>query len=148
MTDQRFQTTCRVRLAQTDAAGVVFFTEPLAMAHAAFEALLDEVGVSVAAILRDKLWALPIVEASVQLSSPMRVGDDVVCAIGLERLGTTSFILQITLTVSSKVVARCRTVHVCIDGTGKPTPLPTALTAGLRERLPQAAPASPGDAGG
>jgi|GEM_PF-1465600 len=140
MTEQRFQTTSRVRLAQTDAAGVVFFTEPLAMAHAAFEALLDEVGVSVADILRDKLWALPIAEASVQLSSPMRVGDDVVCAIGLERLGTTSFILQTTLTTStassSKVVARCRTVHVCIDSAGKPTPLPTALTAGLRARLP------------
>ena len=34
----------RVRLAQTDAAGVVFFTEPLAIAHLAWEALLDELG--------------------------------------------------------------------------------------------------------
>jgi 1,4-dihydroxy-2-naphthoyl-CoA hydrolase len=125
----------RVRLAQTDAAGVVFFTEPLAIAHLAWEALLDELGQPVARILSERRFALPIVEASTRILRPVRVGDDVEVAISLEKLGRSSVVALHGLCVDGAVVSQCRTVHVAVDAQGRTTPLPEELAAGLA-RLP------------
>jgi 1,4-dihydroxy-2-naphthoyl-CoA hydrolase len=130
----------RVRLAQTDAAGVVFFTEPLAIAHLGWEALLDELGQPVAKILSERRFALPIVEASTQLLRPIRVGDDVEVHVTLEKLGRSSVVALHALTVGGTVVSRCRTVHVAVDGQGRTTPLPEDLAGGLA-RLPLTPPA-------
>jgi 1,4-dihydroxy-2-naphthoyl-CoA hydrolase len=126
----------RVRLAQTDAAGVVFFTEPLAIAHLAWEALLDALDQPVARILRERRFALPIVEASTRILRPVHVGDDVDVAITLEKLGRSSVVASHALTVGEALVAQCRTVHVAVDGQGQSTPLPEALATGLTRLLP------------
>jgi 1,4-dihydroxy-2-naphthoyl-CoA hydrolase len=126
----------RVRLAQTDAAGVVFFTEPLAIAHLAWEALLDALDQPVARILRERRFALPIVEASTRILRPVRVGDDVDVAISLEKLGRSSVVVSHALTVGEALVSQCRTVHVAVDGQGGSTPLPEALATGLTRLLP------------
>jgi acyl-CoA thioesterase FadM len=125
----------RVRLAQTDAAGVVFFTEPLAIAHIAWEALLDELDQPVSRILDERRFALPIVEASTRLLRPVRVGDDVDVAVTLEKLGRSSVVVNHALSVAGTVVSQCRTVHVAVDAQGRTTPLPDDLAAGL-SRLP------------
>ena len=62
----------RLRLSQTDAGGVVFFAQSLVIAHDAWEAVLDEVGFSVARIISEGTFALPIVEANTRLLRPMR----------------------------------------------------------------------------
>jgi 1,4-dihydroxy-2-naphthoyl-CoA hydrolase len=125
----------RVRLAQTDAAGVVFFTEPLAIAHVAWEALLDALDQPVSRILSERRFALPIVEASTRILRPIRVGDDVEVAVTLEKLGRSSVVALFTLSVAGTVVSQCRTVHVAVDSAGRTTPLPDDLAAGLG-RLP------------
>lgn len=131
-----FTHTIRLRLSHTDAAGVAFFVQPLVLHHTAFEALLDEVGCSVASILRERKWAMPIVEASVQQTAPLHVGDDVTFTFALEKLGKSSLIVVSTMTKGAGiVVGRCRTVHVAIDATGASTPLPAELVEGLRQRL-------------
>ncbi len=133
----------RVRLAQTDAAGVVFFTEPLAIAHLAWEALLDELGLPVARILGERRFALPIVEASTRILRPIRVGDDVDVALSLEKLGRSSAVVNHVLSVGETVVSQCRTVHVAVDGEGRSTPLPEALASGLARLLPMSSPDAP-----
>jgi acyl-CoA thioesterase FadM len=131
-----FTHTIRLRLSHTDAAGVAFFVQPLVLHHTAFEALLDELGCSVASILRERKWAMPIVEASVQQTAPLHVGDDVTFTFALEKLGKSSLIVVSTMTKGAGVaVGRCRTVHVAIDATGSSTPLPAELVERLRQRL-------------
>lgn len=125
----------RLKLAQTDAGGVVFFAQSLVIAHDAWEAVLDEVGFSVARIIRERQFALPIVEANTQLLRPMRAGDDVDVVITLEKLGTSSVIVRSALAVGGEAVGACRTVHVCIDGQGQSTPLPEAFRAALATRF-------------
>ncbi len=125
----------RVRLAQTDAAGVVFFTEPLAIAHMAWEALLDELDQPVSRILAERLFALPIVEASTRIVRPIRVGDDVDVEISLEKLGRSSVVANHALSVGGTIVSQCRTVHVAVDGQGRGSPLPAPLAEGLARRL-------------
>jgi len=130
----------RVRLKDTDAAGVVFFVNTLVMAHEAFEACLDEAGVSIASILKEREFALPIVEATTKQQRPLRVGDDVDVTLALEKLGTGSLIVLGTLKVGDVVVATTRTVHVAIDGQGRSRPLPEAFKAAVGARLPLVSP--------
>jgi 1,4-dihydroxy-2-naphthoyl-CoA hydrolase len=131
----------RVRLRDTDAAGVVFFVNTLVITHEAFEACLDEIGVSIATILEERQFALPIVEATTKQQRPLRVGDDVDVSLSLEKLGTGSVIVLGTLKVGEVVVATTRTVHVGVDGQGRPTALPEAFKAALAARLPLVPPA-------
>lgn len=131
----------RVRLSDTDAAGVVFFVNTLVMAHEAFEACLDVAGVSIATILKEREFALPIVEATTKQQRPLRVGDDVDVALSLEKLGTGSLIVLGTLKVGDVVVATTRTVHVAIDGQGRSRPLPESFKAAVAAHLPLASPA-------
>jgi 1,4-dihydroxy-2-naphthoyl-CoA hydrolase len=126
----------RVRLKDTDAAGVVFFVNPLVMVHEAFEACLDEGGASIATILTERAFALPIVEATTKQQRPLRVGDDVDVSLALEKLGTGSLIVLGTLKVGDVVVATTRTVHVAIDGQGRSRPLPVSFKAAIAARLP------------
>jgi YbgC/YbaW family acyl-CoA thioester hydrolase len=124
----------RIRLAQSDAGGVVFFTRPLELFHEAFEAFLDDRGSSssVASILDAGAIALPIVEANEVLKAPLFVGDAVVVGISVERVGTSSFILRGTITRGDDVAVQTRTVHVCIDRkTRAKAALPTTLLAAL-----------------
>ena len=130
-----FSHTTRIKLGHTDAAGVAFFVQPLVLHHEAFEALLDAAGCSIASILRERKWALPIVEASVQQTAPLHVGDDVTFTLSLEKLGRSSIVLVSTMTKGPVHVGQCRTVHVAIDPTGVSTPLPTPLVEALRARL-------------
>ena len=125
----------RLKLAQTDAGGVVFFAQSLVIAHDAWEAVLDDVGFPVARILKERRFALPIVEANTRLLRPMRVGDDVDVTVTLEKLGTSSVIVRSRLTVEGHEVGHCRTVHVCIDGQGQSAPLPEEFRAGLARRF-------------
>jgi len=130
-----FSHTTRIRLGHTDAAGVAFFVQPLVLHHEAFEALLDDAGCSIASILRERKWALPIVEASVQQTAPLHVGDDVTFTLSLEKLGRSSIILLSTMSKGPVQIGGCRTVHVAIDPTGASTPLPTSLVEALKARL-------------
>jgi YbgC/YbaW family acyl-CoA thioester hydrolase len=119
----------RVRLARTDAGGVVFFVEPLVMAHEAYEALLDEVGVSARSVI-DAGCGIPIVDARVSLRAPLKVGDDVDVTLRVTRLGGKSFTIAATLSRGAEVVGEATTTHVFIEH-GQSAPLPAALRVGL-----------------
>ena len=103
-------------------------------------ACLDEAGVSIASILKEREFALPIVEATTKQQRPLRVGDDVDVTLALEKLGTGSLIVLGTLKVGDVVVATTRTVHVAIDGQGRSRPLPEAFKAAVGARLPLVSP--------
>lgn len=128
----------RIRLVQTDAAGVVFFTRPLELIHEAYEAFLDRAGIGVRTLL-DAGTALPIVEASIRLLAPLRVGDDVAIALFCEHRGERSFTLQATVHHGEQLAAEGRTVHVHLDDQGRAAPLSPALVSAL-SRLPEAPP--------
>lgn len=125
-----YQCTLSVRLRHTDAAGVLFFAEQLALAHEAYEAFLDQAGLSVRAML-DSGAGVPIVSCEASYEAPVRVGDRLTFMIRAERVGETSFTLDYEVVRDRRTVGRCRTVHVALGSDGKKQPLPETLRAAV-----------------
>ncbi|MDE0024251.1 MAG: acyl-CoA thioesterase [Spirochaetaceae bacterium] len=118
-----------VRLHHTDAAGVIFCSRLLELAHEAYEALLDEIGLSVGRLLADGEVLLPVVAVEAEFTKPIRVGDRLQVELRLSRSGAHSY--QVTYRFrdpAGQVKARAATRHVALDGThGRPTALPDPL---------------------
>ncbi|HSW87010.1 MAG TPA: thioesterase family protein [Rhabdochlamydiaceae bacterium] len=83
-----------IHLRDTDATGVLFFTEQLRLAVQAFEEYLKSTGSSLAALVDSCDCLMPIVHAEADFTAPLQMGDDIEITIELGRLGNSSFTLN------------------------------------------------------
>jgi len=87
-----------IRLADTDAAGVVFFARTLALCHEAYEAALSAAGSPVADFLgRESDTLIPIAKASAEYLRPLFCGDLVRITLRPTRLSEDSFAIDYEL---------------------------------------------------
>lgn len=121
-----------VRLHHTDAAGVLFCSRLLELAHEAYEAyeaLLEREGLAVAQILAAGAYRLPVVAAQVEFARAIRAGDRLRVELALTRRGPHSY--AVAYRFRDPAGATCATAvtrHVAVDGaTGQPCALPAAL---------------------
>ena len=122
----------KIRLYDTDAAGIIFFANQFKIVHDAYEDLLESFGWSFKAMLKGTKYFLPIVHAESDYKAPVHVGDDIVITIQVGHIGTTSFSFDYTLKRGKTLVGTAKTVHVTINQkTSKKTPLPAALRKAL-----------------
>ena len=129
--------TYRIRMHDTDAAGIIFFTSQLRMAHEAFESFLDEVGLGLGTLLAARDYRIPIVRAESDYRAPVRLGDTLTVQITLERAGRTSFSLRyLILDDTGREIGAVRLVQVSVDArTWRKRPLPDELRLALTARL-------------
>jgi len=122
-----------VRLYDTDAAGWLFFGNHFRIAHAAYEALMQEYEHGLGDYLREGKILLPLVHASADYHKPSYVGDRIKVETTTERISEHSFTLLHALqSADGELVAKVTTAHVCIDGqTHKKKSLPSDLLAVL-----------------
>jgi len=107
----------RVRLADTDAAGVVYFAHLLQMCHTAYEEVLINQGINLQEYLTQGTIALPIIHGEIDCLRPIYWGDQVLIALTPQFLSETELLIEYELTIEpefTKVVARGKTRHVCI----------------------------------
>jgi 1,4-dihydroxy-2-naphthoyl-CoA hydrolase len=107
-----------VRFQEVDAAGIVFFGRVYEYFHDALFDYLDSRGVSVARILDQGEWGLPIVHSEADYAVPMRFGDPLVVAIESGTVGRTSLAVEYMVRSGrdeSIVHCRGKTVSACID---------------------------------
>ena len=127
--EAEFVYTVTVRLHHTDAAGVLFCSRLLELAHEAYEALLEREGLAMAQILAAGAYRLPVVAAQVEFARPIRVGDRLQIELALNRRGSHSY--EVAYRFRDRAGATCATAltrHVAVDGaTGRPCQLPAAL---------------------
>jgi 1,4-dihydroxy-2-naphthoyl-CoA hydrolase len=124
-----------ITLRQTDAAGVLFFAEQLALVHDVEEELFADVGFPIGVVLREHLFALPIVHAETDFFAPLFVGDVVTVALTVAHVGESSFSLAhlVSKDGHDEPVGAGKIVHVCIDKlTREKSPLPSTLRDRLR----------------
>ncbi len=123
-----------IRLADTDAAGVVFFPRYLSLCHEAYEAALLAVGVDLKAYFAasDGL-TVPIVRSEADYLRPLYSGDSIEVTVTPTRTGDDRFALAFEIAKLGpprKTVARVRTEHVCISAqTRQRAPLPRAVAS-------------------
>ncbi|OZH54829.1 1,4-dihydroxy-2-naphthoyl-CoA hydrolase [Hydrocoleum sp. CS-953] len=101
----------------TDAAGVVYFANVLAICHEAYEASLAAFGINLKVFFSNPEIAIPIIHADVDFRSPMFCGDELTIELMPKSWGDDEFEIyyQVFLKeVGEKWVARANTKHLCI----------------------------------
>ncbi|HBC42006.1 MAG TPA: 1,4-dihydroxy-2-naphthoyl-CoA hydrolase [Pseudanabaena sp.] len=109
-----------INFRDTDAAGVVYFANGLALCHEAYEASLATSGINLKSFFRGEAIAVPITHASIDFFKPMFCGDRITISLTATQLSTESFQITYQLCFScaedcQKAIAKALTKHTCID---------------------------------
>ncbi|MBE9185880.1 acyl-CoA thioesterase [Microcoleus sp. LEGE 07076] len=113
-----FNYTRTVRFQDTDAAGVVYFTNVLAMCHEAYEASLAAWGINLKTFFSNPEVALPVIHASVDFYRPMFAGDRLTIQLTPKQVAGDEFEIAYQVfsgEVAGKSAAKALTKHVCIN---------------------------------
>ena len=125
-----------VRLADTDAAGVVFFARTFAICHEAYEESLATAGIDLNNLLGATGIVVPISRSEADYKRPLRPGDKLRITVAPTPLTDHSFAIRFEifkLGTPEKLAAVVRTEHVCTAPAKRErTPLPAALAAWVR----------------
>jgi 1,4-dihydroxy-2-naphthoyl-CoA hydrolase len=107
-----------VYLADTDAAGVVYFACAMNMCHEAYEESLAAANISLQQLITDLEIAIPIVQAEINFFRPMFCGDKLLINLVTQQLSDNEFTVDYDIVLASsseKKLARGNTKHVCIN---------------------------------
>jgi 1,4-dihydroxy-2-naphthoyl-CoA hydrolase len=125
-----------VHFSDTDAAGVVFFANYLAICHEAYEESLAAAGLDLKTFFSEHAVAVPIAHSRAEYLRPLGCGDKVRVTLTPAQLDDSSFALDCELHRlgrPEKLAARVRTEHVCIASqTRERCALPAPLAAWIK----------------
>jgi YbgC/YbaW family acyl-CoA thioester hydrolase len=127
-----FEHRLTVRFHQVDRAGIAFFGRLFEYCHDAFEELLSAAGLD--GLLQARRVGLPLVHAEADFAAPLRMGDKLVVAVTVERLGRSSVTFGFALRGDGEdaVRARLRHVHAAVSLPDlTPCPLPAEVATAL-----------------
>ena len=123
----------KIKLHETDAAGLLFFSNQFKIIHDAYEGMLESIGFGFAQLIPNMNFFLPIVHSEADYKIPLFVGDLLEIQVTVANVGKTSFTLSYALlNASQKIIGTAQTVHVATDKTTrKKIPIPTELRSKL-----------------
>jgi 1,4-dihydroxy-2-naphthoyl-CoA hydrolase len=107
-----------VHFADTDAAGVVFFANFLAICHEAYEESLSASGIDLKTFFSEKEVVVPIARCDAEYLRPVSCGDKLAVSVKAKALSDDTYEVSYEVTrlgPQAKRAARARTEHVCID---------------------------------
>lgn len=105
----------RVHFADTDAASVVHFSRLLCYVEEAEHALFAECGIP---LMEKGGW--PRVNIQCDYHVPLKLGDEVVISLSLEKLGNSSLLWAFSINLGDKQVATGKMKSVRVGSDGKP----------------------------
>ena len=125
----------KIKLHETDAAGLLFFSNQFKIVHDAYESLLEKIGFGFADLIRIKDFFLPIVHSEADYKAPLFVGDVIEIHVTVTNVGKTSFTFAYKLfNAAQQLVGTAETVHVTMNkATSKKIPLPADLRAKIED---------------
>lgn len=106
-----------IKLSETDATGLVYFTQIQKFAMEAFEEFLHNKSFGVLQMITNKSFLTPVVHVSVDYLTPLFVGDFISIHMTLEKIGVSSFTLkyEIKKDESDFDAAVVKITHVCVN---------------------------------
>ena len=126
-----------VFLRDTDATGVIYFTSLLHYSLEAFELFLQKENQHLAQLLSEG-YLFPIVHAESDYKGPLRVGDEMVLSMYLEKITKRSFSIKTEIRKSSdgELVGLTKIVHAFVlKGESVSSEIPIELVSLLQTRL-------------
>lgn len=129
-----------VHLQDTDATGVIYFSNQLKFALQAFEEFLKPSPFSLKDLM-NSAYLIPIVNVEANYFSPLTVDDDLEVILILERIGASSFTIKYDFfnVTSGKHAGDAKITHVVtLKETQRSTPIPSDLRVILSSLLPTA----------
>jgi acyl-CoA thioester hydrolase len=121
-------TTVRVRYAETDKMGVVYYANYLVWFEVARTDWLRETGWTYRAMEHDGL-GLPVIEAHCEYKASARYDDEVEVRTTARLMSPVRLAFDYTITrpADSAIIASGYTVHACVDHAGRPSRLPARV---------------------
>ncbi|WP_088239832.1 acyl-CoA thioesterase [Calothrix rhizosoleniae] len=121
-----------VRFGDTDAAGVVYFANALAICHEAYEESLETVGINLQDFFGNSSLAFPIVHSSIDFFRPMFCGNKLIVSLIPQKLTVEKFEINYEILIGDVIVSKAVTRHVCIDtNTRQKNKLPSQMVQWL-----------------
>jgi 1,4-dihydroxy-2-naphthoyl-CoA hydrolase len=127
----------KVRMHDTDMAGILYFARQFRFAHDAFEDFLESEGYSIDSLFHESNFIFVIVHAEADYLAPLKVGDKLEVHVSTEKLGNSSFGFNYEIYKDHKIlVGKAKTVHVCLKRTTRlKMPIPQTIRAQLEKHL-------------
>lgn len=118
----------------TDAAGVVYFANILAICHEAYEESLAASGVSLKAFFNNPDFAIPIIHASVDFFQPIFCADQIFIHLMPKQLNNEKFEIAYEVVTSEQLITKAITRHICIAPSSRTRKaIPSEITQWLQQ---------------
>ena len=125
-----------VQLSDTDATGVVYFTNQLKFAAEAFENFLKTSGLPLNFIFEHLRVGLPIVHTESEFNSPLYLGEILTLHLKITSIGINSFTYNVEIQKNGLCAGKVTTTHVALSlCSKKKTRIPEDLKAILHKIL-------------
>lgn len=133
---QPFVAKNKVRMHDTDMAGILYFPRQFRFVHDALEDFIESEGMNFHNIFSIEKFVFVIVHAEADYYQSVRVGDALQIHLYVERIGTTSFSLvyKIYREPDLELVGSAKTIHVSLNSdTREKIPIPEKLKDSLKK---------------
>ncbi len=125
----------RVRYAETDQMGMVYYANYLIWMEIGRSDFCRECGFNYRDLERDEQAFLAVVEANCRYIAPARYDDEILVEIELTRVKSRLIEFAYRIKRGETLLAEGRTVHVVIGADGRPRALPERYLELLRSKL-------------
>ena len=126
-----------ISLRDTDAAGVLFSGNLVAICHIGYEAMMTSLNMSLASVFKNREYGLPVVHTECDFRKPLTVSDEIDIAVSIAEVGKTSYRVKYECrNRDGEICATASIVHVCIEANNyKPQRIPAQLRSALENYL-------------
>ncbi len=130
-----FRTTRRMEFRDTDAAGIVHFSQFFVFMEQAEHAFWRTLGLSVVFADQGREISWPRVSAKCDYRSPLRFEDEVSISMSIARVGTKSVTFAFRFQLADREVAAGELSVVCCEVTASGKPVSIPIPDWLRQKL-------------
>jgi 1,4-dihydroxy-2-naphthoyl-CoA hydrolase len=126
----------KVRMHDTDMAGILYFPKIYRFVHEGLEDLTEKEGFDFEHVFHQEDFVFVIVHSEADYKVSMRVGDLLEVHTGVEHIGNTSFTMLYKIYRSGVLTGVAKTIHCCVSAKERTKiPVPLKFRAMLEKYL-------------
>lgn len=112
----KFITVNKVRMHDTDMAGILYFARQFRFVHDALEDFFESGGCTFEELFQKFTVIFVIVHAQSDYLKPLKAGDQLEVHLCIEKMGDSSVVFSYEIyRDGNELVGKAKTVHVCLD---------------------------------